>query len=345
MGHKAQHRAHTGHDAVLNQAVEPAADAQSAQCAVHQPGNPFAEQNVIGPVGSLGADGEGEAAHGNGIDAKHHAGENGQGQNPVGHDPVDLIGDGETPGSGLLLYRLGHNAADVGIALIGDDTLGIVVQLLLAVQNVLLQMLRKGVIQLEGFQNLFVPLKDFDGIPAQVSVVHFPGKGLLDMGKGVFHAAGKHVGQLLRTLGRGGGYGLLGRIGGAFSLEGAHFRHFTAQGIAQLGKIDLVPVFPNQIHHIDRNHHGNSQLDELCGEVEVALDVGAVHDVQNGVGPLTDQIVPGDHLFQCVGGQGVNTGQILNDHVFVPLQAAFLFFHRDAGPVAHILVGAGQGVE
>ena len=27
------------------------------------------------------------------------------------------------------------------------------------------------------------------------------------------------------------------------------------------------------------------------------------------------------------------------------LQLALLLFHRDAGPVAHVLVGAGQGIE
>ena len=47
----------------------------------------------------------------------------------------------------------------------------------------------------------------------------------------------------------------------------------------------------------------------------------------------------GDHIFQRVGGQRVDAGQILNDNVIVALQLAFLFFHGHAGPVAHVLVG------
>ena len=87
------------------------------------------------------------------------------------------------------------------------------------------------------------------------------------------------MGQLPGPLDRGGGDGFLGCIGGTFPFEGTHFHHFTAQGLAQLGKVDLVSVFPDQVNHIDCNHHGDPQLDKLRGEVEVSLDVGAVYNV------------------------------------------------------------------
>ena len=59
--------------------------------------------------------------------------------------------------------------------------------------------------------------------------------------------------------------------------------------------------------------------------IQVALDVGAVDDVQDGVGLLLHKVSTGDHLFQRVGGQRVDAGQILNDNVLVALQLASFF--------------------
>ena len=138
------------------------------------------------------------------------------------------------------------------------------------------------------------------------------------------------------------------RFGGghaALALQGAHLHHLAAQGLAQLLEVDLVAVLPHQIYHVDRHYHGQAQLDELGGQVQVALDVGAVHDVEDGVRLLIDQVVAGHHLLQRIGGQGVDARQVLDDDLLVALQLALLLFHRDAGPVAHVLVGAGQGIE
>src|SRR5699024_8136123 len=124
-----------------------------------------------------------------------------------------------------------------------------------------------------------------------------------------------------------------------------HLHGLAAHGGAQPAQVDLVPVLAHQVHHVDVHHHRDAQLDQLGGQVEVPLDVGAVHDVQDGVGLLGDQVVAGDHFLQGVGGQRVDGGQVLDYHILAVLQLAVLLFHRDAGPVAHVLVGAGQAVE
>ena len=168
------------------------------------------------------------------------------------------------------------------------------------------------------------------------------------MGNGVLHAAGEHVGQLLFGLSLGalgGPHTALGGLHAALVFQGAHLHHVAAQGLAQLFQIDFIPVFAHQVNHVHGNHHGDAQLDELGGQVQVALDVGAVHNVQNGIGLLVYQIAPGHHLLQGVGGQGIDAGQVLDDHVLVPFQATLFFLHGDAGPVAHVLAGAGQGIE
>ena len=52
----------------------------------------------------------------------------------------------------------------------------------------------RGEVQL--LQDFLVPFKDFNGIPTQVAVCNLVLDRLLDMGQGMFHAAGKHMGQL-----------------------------------------------------------------------------------------------------------------------------------------------------
>ena len=148
--HEAQHRAHAGHDAVLDQAVEPAAlgHAQSAQNGVKQAGDHLAEEVVVGPVGAPGADADAPllsreqtcrgSTHSDGIDQEHDQGEDGQCQNPVGDDLVDFVGDGEAVPGGFLPHRAGYHSVDVSVPLIGDDALGVIVQLSLASSTVIL---------------------------------------------------------------------------------------------------------------------------------------------------------------------------------------------------------------
>ena len=183
---------------------------------------------------------------------------------------------------GLFPHGLLHHLVDVGVALVGDDALRVVVQLLLAVPDVLLQVLFQGGVQLHLVQHLLVPLEHLDGVPPQVAGVHLSGDGLLDVGNGVLYAAGEHVGQLLLRLALGplgGLYAALGGLHAALVFQGAHLHHVAAQGLSQLFQVDFVPVFAHQVNHVHGNHYGDAQLDKLGGQVQVALDVGAVHNV------------------------------------------------------------------
>ena len=52
--------------------------------------------------------------------------------------------------------------------------------------------------------------------------------------------------------------------------------------------VDLVAVLAYHVHHVDGNDHGDAQLDQLGGQVQVTLQVGAIDDIQDGVGSLTE---------------------------------------------------------
>ena len=166
---------------------------------------------------------------------------------------------------------------------------------------------------------------------------------LLDVGQGVLHAAGEAV--LGDGLGAGGlNAGLDGRVD-ALGFQGGDLHDLAADLPAELLGVDAVAGLADQVHHIQGDDHGDADLHQLGGEVEVALQVGGVHDVQHHVGALIDQIVPGDDLLQRVGGEGIDARQVGHDDVLLVADAAFLFLNGDAGPVAHILLGTGQGVE
>ena len=122
--------------------------------------------------------------------------------------------------------------------------------------------------------------------------------------------------------------------------------HRHPQLVGQLGKVDLIPVPGHLVHEVQRHHHGPLQLQQLGGQVQVPLDVGGVHNVDDGVRPLAHDEVPGHDLLHGIGGQGVDAGQVHDGHrVAVHRGPTLLFLHRHPRPVAHVLVGAGQGVE
>ena len=245
----------------------------------------------------------------------------------------------------LSLNRSAYHAGDVGIALVGDDGFGIIVHFRFAVDDVMLQMLQHVTAQLHFPLYLFVTLEELDGVIAQIVAVDFAFDGLFNVGQCVFHTAAEHVGAFRVGVIAGFFHSLGGRFHAAFALQGGNLQNSATQRLAQFFDINVVAVLAHQIDHIDRHNDRMTQLDQLGGQIQVALDVGAVDDVQNRVGMVIDQIGTGHHFLGRVRGQRIDTGQVLNDHIAMTFQGAFLLFNGDSGPVANILVGTGENVK
>ena len=85
---------------------------------------------------------------------------------------------------------------------------------------------------------------------------------LLDVGQGVLHGAGKAVhGNGLSVLCR-----LDGGLGGlldAGALQGGDLHDLTAELLAELGGVDLIPALLHHIHHVDGDDDGDTKLGEL----------------------------------------------------------------------------------
>ena len=298
-----------------------------------------AEHTVVGPVGRGRADGD----HGDPVDQEHDHGEDRQAQPAVGDDTVDLIGRG-LRGLGFLAVAGADDFRDVDVALVGDDGLGIVVELFLGGLDVRLDVLVHILGDVELGEHLVVALKDLDRVPALLLFRHLVHGCLFDVGDRVLDRAGERVHRH--------GLGGLGSLDGGFcrghdavTLQGRDLHDLAAELLRQLADVDLVAALAHDVHHVHGHDHRDAQFGQLRGQVQVALEVRAVHDVEDGVRTLIDQIVAGDDLFERVRAERVDAGKVHDDNVVMLFQAAFFFLDRDARPVAHKLIGAGQRIE
>ncbi len=124
----------------------------------------------------------------------------------------------------------------------------------------------------------------------------------------------------------------------------------TAEPLRQhVGVDDDVPG-AGDVDHGQRHDQRPAELDELCREVQIALDVGGIDDVQEHVGRAFERVVAGDALVEGkavdVGVQGVGARQV--DHLDIDAgmgEAPGLLLDRDARPVADILAKTGERVE
>ena len=104
-------------------------------------------------------------------------------------------------------------------------------------------------------------------------------------------------------------------------------------------------VAAHLVHHVQCQHHGDIQLHQLHSQVEVALDVGGIHDVDDAGGLFADDELPGNDLLAGIGGHGVDARQVGDFGLRVTLNGTALAVHRHARKVAHVLVRAGELVE
>ena len=114
---------------------------------------------------------------------------------------------------------------------------------------------------------------------------------LLNMGQGMLHSAAEavHAEPFLAALAASIAASAASMMPVPF--QGGYLHNLAAQLPGQLCNIDLISVFLDHIHHIDRDHNRNSQLGQLGGQIQVSLQVGSVDDIQNGIRPLTDQVI------------------------------------------------------
>ena len=313
---------------------------------VHRPPEvpAVAEEAVVGPVGEVGA---GTAVRdGKPVHREEREAEDRDGEDAVRDEAVDLVRERRALHALRVLHDArGDELLDEGVALGGDDRLRVVVQLGFAVLDVALHVREHVGGEAHLRDGVRIALEDLDRAPAEGGGGHLALDRLLDVRDRVFHGPREHVRHLalapvLRVAERE-----LGGLAAPPALLRADAHDLAVEALFELREVDLVARALHEVHHVDGHHHRHADLGELRSEVEVALDVHAVHDVQDRGRLLVHEEVARDLLLQRVGGERVDARQVLHDDVLVPLEPAVLLLHRHARPVPDVLVGSRQLVE
>ena len=114
----------------------------------------------------------------------------------------------------------------------------------------------------------------------------------------------------------------------------------------QLRNIVFQTLPAGVVRHVERQQHGDVKLRQLSGQIQTALRNCGVHHIDDEVNPRSGQFTEHDIFFGRRRGQGINAGQVNQfNGLAVENEGAGLAFHGNAGIVADMLSGAGQGVE
>ena len=312
-----------------------------------------------GPVGKVrhGVDaqvqqrGEGRAddIEGQVEDQQHHAEEHRQGGMPPRKDAVRRQGALVLPALMALHHGVPDHALDELVAHVGQGRVPVQASLRLHLHDAVLQQLLLVLVQAQALRQGLVPLDELRRAEAGGDVepvgvvrdeVHHGVEAAVH--RGIRPAEVRHLGQ---RPGPNGLHRLVDELADALVPCGGDGHHRNAERLTHLPHVDGAAVGVDLVHHVQGQDHGRPQLQELQCQVEVPLDVGGVHDVDDAVGLLVQDEIPGDDLLLGVGPQGVDAGEVHHCGVLHPPDLAGLPVHRDAGEVAHMLVGARQGVE
>ena len=123
-----------------------------------------------------------------------------------------------------------------------------------------------------------------------------------------------------------------------------HHRH--PEEAAQLVVVHVVAPLLGLVKHVQGAHHAQVHVDELRGEVEVALEVGRVYHVDHHVGRLLDDLLAHVEFLGRVGRERVGARQVHEvERVAVVFGVTLLRVHGHTRVVAHPFVRPGDEVE
>ena len=131
----------------------------------------------------------------------------------------------------------------------------------------------------------------------------------------------------------------------ALVLHGADGDDGNAENLLHPVDADGSAVASHFVHHIESQHHGDAKLHELHGEVEVALDVGGIDDVDDAVGMVFQDEATADDFLARVGAEAVDAREVGDGGIGMSLDGAVLAVDGDAREVADVLLAARQLVE
>ena len=131
---------------------------------------------------------------------------------------------------------------------------------------------------------------------------------------------------------------------GAVLERRGHHRHTEER--AQRLQVDMIAAALELVEHVQGSHQRDVHVDQLRGEVKVALEVGGVDDVDDHVGHFLREMLPDIEFLGRIARQRVGAGQV--DKVEVVAEergAGFGGIDGHARIVAHAGMGTAGIVE
>ena len=205
---------------------------------------------------------------------------------------------------------------DDAIALTGDDGLGIVVAVLLALGDQFLHASGLLLGEVDEFAGVCITLEQLDGVIAALVGGNARRKVVLDVVQNVLNRRIKLVLRHL-ALGSSGLLDLLEQLLDTLVLKSRDHHDRTAELLGQLVGVDLVTVLLDQVGHVEGDDHGQAGLDNLKRQVQVALEVGGVDHLDDNIGLATHEVVARALLLGAVGGKRVDAGKVRDGNVLV----------------------------
>ena len=123
------------------------------------------------------------------------------------------------------------------------------------------------------------------------------------------------------------------------------YNRHTEQGFQAIEMQQIAPLF-DFVHHVQRHDHRPAQFFKLEGQVQVALEIAGIDDVDDHIRLVFQDVIAGDNFLDRIRGKRVDTGQIDQGEQVGPApdHTDFLF-NGYTGPVARCLPCACQPVE
>ena len=269
-----------------------------------------AEELVVGEVGHRAAQGR----NGDVVHAEHDDHKDRQAQDTVGNHAVDLLGGAHLGRS--LGHALIDDVRDDAIALTGDDGLGIVVAVLLALGDQLLHASSLLLSEVDELAGVCITLEQLDSVVAALVGGNARRQVVLDMRQNVLDGGVELVLRHL-ALGSSGLLDLLEQLRDALVLKSRDHHDRAAELLGELVRVDLIAVLLDQVGHVEGDDHGQAGLDNLKRQVQVALEVGGIDHLDDDIGLAAHEVVARALLLGAVGGKRVDAGEVRNRDVLV----------------------------
>ena len=127
----------------------------------------------------------------------------------------------------------------------------------------------------------------------------------------------------------------LGNVGVAQSRD---LKNIHTQTLGEQCGVNYIATLFEKVAHVKADNNRTAGLEHLRCQIQAALDIGYIDQVNNSIGLLVNDKVTRDYLFRRVRTHRVDAGKVGKQNVLVLLPGSLFFLNRNARPVTHVAI-------